>query len=192
MDLNQMQKPEQYRGNQSWILKWSLIIALVIVLNLFFNYALSLVYPAPKYEAYCPTEQVINPPTTSAKCVEVGGQWTQNTYPKVDSNGEVIAPQVQGYCNPTFTCQKDYDAVRKVYERNVFVILVVLGVVSIAVGMMLKAVDVVSIGLSFGGVISLIIASMRYWSEAENILKVIILGVALVVLIWLGIKRFKN
>ena len=32
--------------------KWAIIIAIVIVLNLFFNYAISLVYKAPAYDDY--------------------------------------------------------------------------------------------------------------------------------------------
>jgi hypothetical protein len=181
--------------NPSRLLKWSVIVAIIIVLNLFFNYALSLIYPAPDYSKYCPTEQVINPPATKQECLAVGGQWTENTVPDKTAirtlpNGKQV--QVTGYCNQYYTCQKNYDAVNKTYGRTVFLVLVVLGIISLLLGLFLRIPDVVTIGLSFGGVLSLVIASIRYWSEAENFVKVLILAAALVALIWVGIKKFQE
>ncbi len=184
----------EHNKKQSRVLKWSLIIGVVIVLNLFFNYAISLIYPSPEYQKFCPDEQVISPPATKTQCVAIGGQWTENTYPKGEPIVEGVKqpPQVQGYCNPTYTCQKNYDAVRKVYERNVFVALIILGIISLLCGMFLKIGQAVSVGLSFGGVLSLVIASMRYWSEAGNMLRVVILAIALIALIWVGVKKFQD
>lgn len=180
---------ETYK-KQSGVLKWSLIIALVIILNLFFNYALSLVYPSPEYNAYCPDSTIQVPPSTKAQCVAVGGQWTENTYPQPQSN--LTKSDVTGYCNPTFTCQKKFDEVTNIYNRNVFIILIVLGFVALGTGLFLNISTAVSSGLSLGGVLSFIIASARYWSEAGNILRVVILALALVALIWLGAKKFKD
>ncbi len=179
---------------KSNFLKWSLIIGIVIVLNLFFTYALSLVYTVPSFDDFCGNAQAAIVDTQQS-CLKVGGQWTQTATPQaMVSPGTVPsrAPDVNGYCNPTFTCQKNFDAVNKIYDRNVFVVLVVLGIVSIVFGIFLKIPDAVTIGLSLGGVLALIIASVRYWSEAESILKVIILAVALIALIWVGIKKFSE
>ncbi len=52
--------------------------------------------------------------------------------------------------------------------------------------------EIISIGLSWGGVLSFVIASIRYWSVADNLIKVLILGIALATLIWLAIKKFGN
>ena len=47
-------------NTQSKVLRWSLIIGIVIVLNMFFNYALSLIYKQPEFNVYCPnTAQII-------------------------------------------------------------------------------------------------------------------------------------
>lgn len=192
--MNSMQSmPNQKRSK---VVKWSLIIGIVIVLNLFFNYTLSLVYPMPQYQTFCPDQQVMNSATTKATCVANGGQWTENVTPVVEPNGQTpavkTAPDTQGYCNPDYTCQKQYDTATNNYNKDVFIILVVLGIALIIAGIYIRSADAVSIGLSFGGVLSLIIGSARYWSEAGNILKVCILAVALAALIWLGMKKFKN
>jgi uncharacterized membrane protein len=41
-------------------------------------------------------------------------------------------------------------------------------------------------------VLTFIVASMRYWSLAEDWLHLVILALALGALIWLGIKKFQD
>ena len=50
--------------------------------------------------------------------------------------------------------------------------------------------EIISPAFSWGGVLSLIIASMRYWSDANDLFKVIILALALGILIWFAVKKF--
>lgn len=175
---------------QSKVLKWSLVVGIVIVLNLFFNYVLSLVYKNPVYEAFCPnTAQVIENMNTQAQCVAIGGQWNPNYYNQL-TPAEKTA--IQGYCDQQFTCRSNFDTAQKAYDRNVFVTLVILGALCVAVGNFLKINNLISIALSLAGVLSFIIASMRYWSSADDLIKVIILAIALLILIWVAIKKFKD
>lgn len=143
------------------ILKWALIIGIVIVLNLFFNYSISLFYKEPNYGAFC---------------------WPQ---PMQVPSGNVFLDSHYA------RCQNDFQTAENIYNRNVFIALVILGVVSLVVGAFV-ANAIVSLGLSWGGALSLLVASMRYWSTAGNIIKVLILAFALVALIWLAIKKFGN
>jgi hypothetical protein len=203
-------------GRQSKVLKWSVIIGIIIVLNLFFNYAISLVYPAPDYNVFCPQSQIVNPPENQTGCLKAGGQWTVYPASAVPTPATTITPvtptnsvanspasvksvpmipatsQPTGYCDATYTCGNNYTTAMNLYDRNIFIALVSLGVISILVGLFWRTTDAVSVGLSFGGVVSLIIGSGRYWSEAGNILKVVILAVALVALIWVGVRKFKD
>jgi len=176
---------------QSKILKWSLIVGIIIVINMFFNYALSLAYKQPKYEVFCPNaSQVITIPDTQKACVDQGGQWTNDTsYGKPMAVGETRST---GYCDLQFTCRNNYETVQKVYDRNVFVTLVLLGALCVVAGNFLKRNMVVGIALSLAGVLSFIIASMRYWSSADDLIKVIILAIALAILVWLAVKKFGN
>lgn len=171
----------------SRFVKWSLIVGLIIVLNMFFNYAISLIYKAPEYPGTT-QPQVIGTVYTKESCLEVGGQWTQTPVP-TDIKSADPQSKLGGYCNPDYTKQMQYEQDRKVYERTVFIILFVLGALILIIGTILKQ-EVLAIALSWGGVLSLIIASMRYWSSANNGLKVAILAVALVALMWLAVKKF--
>jgi hypothetical protein len=177
-------------NTQSRIGKWSIIFGIVIVLNLFFNYALSLVYKSPDYLAYCPQTQVVTQPTDQKSCTDKGGQWNANTYygkPLVP--GETVPP---GYCDLEFTCRQDFQKANDTYSRNVFVILVVLGAISVALGNFFAGNAVIASGLSLAGVLSFIIASTRYWGSANDAIRVVILLIALSLLFWVAVKKFKN
>ena len=163
--------------NRSGLVRWSLIVGIVIVMNLFFNYAISLVYKAPDYNVYFPPTQVVTDIANQKDCVSVGGQW----------NGQTTMPQ--GYCDQNYTRQQAFRAAQKEYNKSVFIILVLLGVASIITGALLEN-EVLSLAFSWGGVLSLVIASMRYWSDANDILRVGILAIALASLIWITIKKF--
>ncbi len=175
------------------ILKWALVLSIVVVMNLFFNFAIATVYNAPEYEDFCGKnkEQVIVNPQNQTQCVKEGGQWTANSEkPQISPNGETIA---SGWCDVNFTCQKNWDTARELYDRNVFVALVILGLAAMAVGMFVTSTgSAVSLGLSLGGLLSFVVASMRYWSAMDDYLRVVILGLALVALIIVGVKKFKD
>ena len=173
------------------VLKWALIIGIIVVLNLFFNYAISLFYKEPDYNAFFPQQQVVEPITTKEACLNVGGQWTEAPAQPISKGGYTtpVPGQPSSYCNPDFTKQQEFSDAQKVYQRTIFIILVVLGVISLVLGVFI-ANEIVTLGLSWGGVLSLIIASMRYWSSADNLIRVLILGFALAVLIWLAIRKF--
>ena len=167
------------------IVRWSLIIGIVIALNMFFNYALSLAYPQPVYPT---SPQVVGAWYTKDDCIGVGGQWTY-TQPVPGSTD----PQLKngGYCDPEYTQRIAYEARLKEYNRTIFIVLTVLGIMTLILGSFVGH-HIVSSALSWGGVLSLIIASMRYWSDANNLIKVCILAVALFALIWIAIKKFEK
>lgn len=175
---------------QSRVLRWSLIIGIVILLNLFFNYALSLVYESPEYEAYCPQPQVVTMPDNLNACVSAGGQWTDNAY--YGKPMPVAVNEPRGYCDLQYTCRQDYEGARNSYDRNVFIILVVLGALSVFGGNYLRGNAVISNGFALAGVLSFIIASMRYWSAADDLIRVIILAIALGILFWVAMKKFRD
>ncbi len=179
-------EPNINNQKQSNFVKVSIIVAIVIVMNLFFNYAVSLVYKEPAYDSYFKTSQVIEAVTTKDKCVSVGGQWNESITPVEKGKTEI-----QGYCDVNYTKQIDYNNARKIYEKKVFITLIILGIASLISGGFIS-IPVLSVSFAWGGVLSLIVASMRYWSQADNLAKVVILALALGILIWLAVKKFNK
>ncbi len=144
--------------SQSKILKWSVILGIVIVANLFINYSLSLAYSEPSYNDFCPQTYGVSPADISQ----------------------------QNICSDNFTTAENN------YQAKVFGTLVVIGAVLIIVSFFLKINSVVSTSLSLSGILALVIASFRYWSSAYGWVRVIILGLALIALIYLAMRKFKN
>lgn len=179
--------------------KLILILGIIIVLNLFFNYGIYTFYKNPKYEDFCKQEIFSKQYSNKEECEKIGGLWADNQayYKPVPDGRSVPVPaseiaEPKGWCNSYYICEKEYRSVLEVYNRNVFIILIIAGVISIVVGFMVGQSEAVSLGLSFGGLISLIIGTIRYWSNMDDYLRFVILGISLAILIWLGLKRFRN
>lgn len=176
------------------IIRWSLIVSIIIVSNLFVNYAISLVYPEPKYPdymEYCPAKNINPAMKTAEECQVAGGAWTES----VDINSKY-----SGVCDLNFTCNEKYNQemkkwteISKVYNRNVFIVLAVIGVVLLAFGSLINLNNLIlSLSSTWSGVLSIVIASVRYWSDAGNWLRVLILFLALSLLVYLAAKKFKD
>ncbi len=185
------------KEKKSSILKWALILAIMVVVNLFFNYAIATFYDRPEYSEFCENKQVVEVYETQNECLAVGGQWNENlTFKKIDPRGVEIPASITdtpaGYCNVNFTCSQNFDEARSVYDRNIFVALTILGVALIIGSILVVGIEAVSMGLALGGVLSLLVGTMRYWSNMDDYLRVIVLGFALAGLIWVGIKKFKD
>ena len=191
-------EPTQGKKGKSFF-KWILVAGLVIVINLFFAYAIDVFYKEPKFENFCKNEQVRPLVKTQDECITKGGQWTETppreaymiekgvSVPVTSVDGEIT-----GYCNEYFTCQKSYEDARGVYTRNVFVILVLLGVALVIGSYFISTYGAVSLGFALAGVVSLIIGTTRYWSDMDDRLRVVVLGLALVALVWYGVKKFRE
>ncbi len=168
--------------------RWAVMLGIVIALNLFFFVGRSLILPQPVYDDYCPTR--VQPAATEDACMKQDGVWVAT--PNDPSVSAVVKPNPEGYCDLYQKCQPLYDAAQKQYSMYSFVILVGLGVLSLIVGVLPIGSSIVSTGLSYGGVLALIVAVIGYWGDAGNLLKLGISGIALIALIYIGIRRFKD
>ena len=159
------------------LLKWAVSIALVIVINLFFHYVIELVYPEPKFESFCPV---------TTEIYTTNNQFTPQEITKAVKDGQSL-----GWCDANFTCNNNYQSAHSIYNRNAFVVLVILSIVVLGLGVFLP-IEVLSLGFSWAGVVSLIVATFKYWSDANNIMRVIILIIAIAMLIWLAVKKLRE
>ena len=171
-------------------------IGIMIVLVAFVMYSISVFYEEPKYENFCKNERMTKPVPVEGKyvdpypddisCEKVGGRWNPNyEYPKCPR--DVYCPK--GYCDPDFTCREAHQTAMKIYERNVFMVSASLGAFILVAGLLLK-VETVGLSVMSGGVIILLISIIRYWGELSKYFRVILLGLLLAFLIWIGYKKF--
>ncbi len=176
--------------------RWALLIGIVIALNLFFVAVQSMIVAEPQYEDYCPTtvQQALTPEVCSAQ----NGVWVETPNdPNVSGVTDAMRKsekiyQPNGYCDYYQKCQPIYDAAREEHQMLAFALMVGFGVLALIVGVIPMGSSIVSSGLSYGGVLALIIAAGGYWNEAGQLLRLAISLVALGALLYLGIKRFKD
>ena len=162
-----------------------LAIGIAILFVMFIAYAIETIYPSPKYETFCPQtdKQYFN----QTACEENNGTWTNYPVAASDKSSPV---GIEGYCDLYTTCQRDYNESSEPYNRNIFFITLAIGIITIIVAVLLSM-EAVSAGFMAGGVILIIYGTTRYWGSLNNWLRVIMLGFALAVLIWIGYKKLK-
>ncbi len=187
------------------IFKIILIGGIVILTNLFLNAGLlDSLYPEPQYQTFCPSLQINNEYKEKEICITEGGQWNDRSYPYSMSTGEPemcaggevcpatipIYSPINDFCDENFTCQKNYDTAYQSYNRNIFIVRVITGIILLIAGIFLTAYSTVAISLSLAGLLSLIIGTLNYWHYMIGWLRPVILGIGLVTLVWVGIKKF--
>ena len=166
----------------------SLVIA--IVLCAFVIYLIQAIHPSPRYEDYCKVNQPYYENITKEICEAGNGTWIPQNIP-----ASKVAPSspmsTQGYCDYYAVCQKSYDDVRNQYNLIVFMVAVIVGLIAVSLGIILNLTSVSS-GLMLGGAFLVFYGTAIYWTNLSRWLKVIILGIVLLILIWIGYKKLKN
>ncbi len=175
--------------HQPKFVRWALMLGIIIILNVFFSVIVSLAYPAPDYNKYCPNIQPSVTAADSAACEAQGGVWNAQA---VDQTGASKASP-SGYCDMYAKCQPLYQAANDQHALYAFVITVGLGILALIVGLFVPiGSSIVSSGLSYGGVLAFVVASTEYWGTAGNWVRLFISTVGLIALIYIGWRRFKD
>ena len=176
------------KSKQPKFVRWAVMLGIVVLLNVFFVVARGLIFPAPQYTDFCPVPTPVAETATS--CTQNEGQWIPSASP---TSVKETAPQTpSGYCDYSQKCQKPYDAAEKAYQTKSFVFLIGLGILALIVGILPLGSSIVSTGLSYGGVLAFIVASVGYWHDATQLIQLAISALALAALIYIGLKRFKD
>ncbi|MCW1887988.1 MAG: hypothetical protein KIH67_000320 [Candidatus Moranbacteria bacterium] len=169
---------------QGALIRYAVLFGIVILINLFVTYAIQVVYPEPEYDQFCKMDQVNQVYEDKQTCVDNGGQWNE-------AMGEGVTKQ-EAYCNNNFTCSQDFDAATSIFSRNVFIVFVVVGLLLLVGSLFIPGSSLITQALSLAGVLALIIGSLSYWSDMNDILRLIVLGVALVTILYFAWKKFED
>lgn len=177
-------------------------LSIAIVFILFVAFGIQAFYKSPMYENFCKASMdapyrpyMDTLPVDSNKTACNAIYLKNRDYEKscIDRKGMVVYDTDEKGC--TFAkecslCRKEYDDSTDVYNRNVFIISSIVGLLAALAGAMLKLTSVSS-GLLGGGVLTIIYGTIAYWSELADWARFIILGITLAILIWIGYKKLK-
>ena len=98
-----------------------LSLAIAIILVFFFIYGVNVFYREPSRMNYCSDEIYENIAINQSDCESLGGNW--NYYQGVNQTSEDI--ELNGWCNPSYACDIDYDLAKVNYARTIFIIMVI-------------------------------------------------------------------
>lgn len=187
-----------------------LSVAVAIIFVLFVGYGINTFYEEPRYNDYCDEDLYKETIDTQLKCEALGGEWEDHrvkTYAIEDnqllcdkiseSNGSMNLNcrtngndlRESGWCNVHKTCSENFHNEREGYNKNVFIIAVLIGLATLAVGGIFLNVESIGSGLMGGSVLTILYGTIRYWGNASDILRFVMLGAVLATLIWLGYTK---
>jgi hypothetical protein len=173
-----------------------LSIGVGILAALFIGFLIEAVYPSPKHEDFCKMQGNMPEPKTAKTavcdftydtamrnaCAENGGM----IYQEWDAQGCVVKET----CD---YCEKEYMAADEAYSRTLFYITAPIGLIMIILGLYLPtAIDAIAAGVLFGGVLTMIQVTARVFGSLGKWWRVILLGVELVIVIWIGVKKVRD
>lgn len=146
--------------------KTGLAVAIIIVLNVFINVGLDTFYDAPVYDDFCEQNE------RAPKPVLEEGEFVEIEFDK--------------------SCYDELNAAQAEYNKVAFIVLTIVGTLSIVFGLYTQMPMAVAHGFIYGGTLSMIIGSMRYWNDMEDYLQFTVSGIALIILVLLGVKKLKD
>ncbi len=173
-------------------------VGIFIVYLLMLSYGIEAFYPSPKYDAYCTGYD----PGYPVKTYPVGGSCTfsqtladQASQCSVQGGYAVYTYNETGCetgikeCN---LCSKHYMDAQKVYDKRVFIIALIAGIITLGVGYGILSVEPVGSALMASGIGAILYGSIRNWQNLSDVLRFVLLVVALVLLIWIALRINKD
>lgn len=176
---------ETSQSTQPKFVRWAVMVGIVILFTLFISLSISYVFSEPKYEDFCKMTPALPDKAYAdeALCVANGGEWNAFAEP---------AGEQKGYCDVYRVCNQEYQDASMDHAQKAFIAYVIIALIAIVGGVFLKGSSIVSAGLSYGGVLLLVVGSARYWSMVPEIGRLLLAGIALIILIGFAYKKFKD
>ena len=174
-------------------------IAIIILTALAIGYGIVMFYDAPEYEDFCieeirvPTARVAVETVCPSVCIEMYD--LEENECDFDECGSgcgadgITTFETLEECNTALFekgCYDEYDLAREIYQRNIFLIALPIGIALIIVGIAVFGLEVVGAGLAGGGIIIILWGITGYWRYGSDLLKFSLSLIGLVAVIWLA------
>ena len=175
--------------------KIALTFGIAVLFTLFIVFLIDAIYETPKYENYCTYNY---PPMVQKSgeynCTSSYNETLVNKCYKdkgeVRYNYDEKGCEKDAYCD---YCSKEFNEKNSKYNKNIFYLSALIGIIAIIAGLYLPVgIDAISSGFIFGGVMIIIQGTFRVFGDLGKISRVIVLGIELVLLIWIGYKKVRD
>ncbi|OGJ12658.1 hypothetical protein A3K82_02210 [Candidatus Pacearchaeota archaeon RBG_19FT_COMBO_34_9] len=175
------------------IKNWLLGIAIAVIFFMFCVFGTKLIYDSPERENFCNvsypyperiSEQVCN--ISSELQAKIDECYNNEGIPRYEYENGCIKDMTCDFCN------KEFSKANSAYTKNLFLISLIIGVISIMISVLLIKISAVSGGLMLGSLFFIIYGTGGYWRFMEDLLRFAILGIVLFILIWLAYWLARN
>jgi len=173
--------------------------AIAVIFVFFILQAVSTFLEEPKWDDFCAREQFPRPVaekliTDDSLCRDTFASNANLENECAANKGFIIYEKDENGCDKAVECSqcnKTYEDARESFQKNVFIISLIVGLIAIIIGVMVK-VNALATGLMGGGLLLIIIGTLQYWEGLRDFAKLIILGIVLGILIYVAYKKFNK
>lgn len=162
------------------------LVGIAILSTVFFSLLVLYVFPTPQYNDFC-SQINYGKLVDENSCSSAGGNWV------VPANSTVAQPSA--YCDffeVEKECSAAYNAAKDAQSQKAFMSLLAISVILIVLGSILARAAVIAGGLSWGGVLLLIVSSLTYWQSVPELARILLSGVVLLIVMFFAYKKFRN
>ncbi len=176
------------------IRKFAIIIAIAVLFAIFAFSLADAFVPELQYPEYCEEAQETNNyydprPVDRDACEDVA----EPTQEEIDACPGRLSMDYRS-CEYTCSCYEIRNEHQELRENITFWFGIILGSIAIIAGMLLPRKNPlnewVGTGFILGGVLTLFIATIRYWGELHAIARPIVIALEIILVLWIAYKRF--
>lgn len=174
-------------------------IGIFIVFMFVLHNGIRAFYPAPEYNNFCNGTMFDSYPqkimTYDANCTFSEDINAQEQQCSSNSGQPVYNYSTQGCivgikeCN---YCQKNFDDATKAYNKIVFIIALIIGIVVLILGYGVLSIEPVGSALMASGIGAIVYGTIVNWENLGNLGRFLLLLLSLVILIWIAIRINKR
>ncbi|HYD02785.1 MAG TPA: hypothetical protein VEC16_00645 [Alphaproteobacteria bacterium] len=173
--------------------KLAMVLAILALLPVFVVLFVDAIYAEPKYEDFCNSSRYYYPEKVGVNCTAMAydarvdqcyrdGGFAEFKY---DEDGCQLGFDSCNYCG------KEHNEATSKYNRNVFFIILPVGLVIVLIGIYLT-IDYIGAGLMFAGLITMFYATLRYFSELSKLGRALIILAELLLIMWIGYRKISG
>lgn len=153
-------------------------------------------YPGPEYNDFCKNNEfskprLVVPQVDCTMSIELQNQVSQC----YNDNGQPIFSYDENGCESSIeciTCNKDYESARSSYTNVVFIVSLIIGVLTILVGILILSIEPVGSALIAAGIGAVVYGTIMNWQNFTAVWRFALLFLVLAGLVYFALRLNKK
>ncbi|MBI5804318.1 hypothetical protein HY450_03675 [Candidatus Pacearchaeota archaeon] len=174
---------------------------LIVFMFLLHNGIRAFYKSAPMYDDFCDLKNSVSyprevKPLPAEQSCTFSQQLREQEQECFSQKGQPIYEYDEYGCEILFKecnfCQLEYNEARNAYNKVVFLIALIVGIITLLVGYSILSVEPVGSALMASGISAIIYGTIVNWQNLGNLGRFLLLLIAFVILIWIALRLNKK